>query len=708
MNRFFAALSFLASLALITASASSENNSHEQLHSALWVQSAAEYRAACIGIYRGARTQLEKALADKAWSAALEQDGDFSAKPPAVILDADETVLDNSAYQARLIEQGGEYSLTTWLPWCREQKASAVPGSLEFCKFAQDKGCTLFYVTNRDSDVRDATRENLKALGFPMNPGIETVLTRDKTSDKGPRRKQVCSGYRVLLQVGDQLTDFASDFNKQPSAERSALVKRFSEKFGERWIMLPNPMYGDWEASLYGYEFKLSSGEKIARKRAALRLDIEASQDARSLISSGPMPGYSEMTETAIWLQTTQAAQLRIRYWPKGQPSLASETAIIATNSANDHIALFRLTGLKDGQRFEYEVWVNGAPAKFDASLEFQTQPIWRWRGPAPDFSFTLGSCVYVNDTPFDRPGEPYGGEYETLGAIARERADFMLWMGDNTYLREADWVSESGIRSRYKHTRALPEMQALLAGTHHYAIWDDHDYGPNDSDRSFRLKRESLQTFKDYWPGVSYGTTGCDGCFSRFEWGDCEFFLLDDRYWRAPNNLPAGDEKVMFGPGQLRWLMDSLACSNATFKFIVNGNQMFNPMMNFESFGKCPAEQATLLRFLAEAQVDGVVVLSGDRHASELLKIERPGTFPLYEYTSSPITSRGGRSALEAGNPARIPGTWVTNQRNFGKIKVTGKPGERVLTLTAHDKEGKALWTHEIKEAELRTPRTK
>lgn len=710
MKRLILAAPLLAAIAFLvpgvaqeTAQPSREAGTHELLHATLYAQTAAEYRALCIASYAQGRMQLEKALAEKGWSACLEQKGEFGELPPAIILDADETAINNSAYEARLIEGGGEYGTATWLPWCRERKAKAVPGALEFCKFAAEKGCTVFFVTNRDSDVREETRANLKELGFPMKDGVETVLCREQgVSDKGPRRKQVCATYRVLLQCGDQLTDFCSEFNKATTEKRNELCAKYADWFGTRWIVLPNAMYGDWEASLYDYKFALSIEEKVARKRAKLDLAGGAPiTDAHKLLSAGPMLGYSEMTETVIWLQTVGEASVRLRFWPKDKPEQMLETTSVNTRAEFDHIASIQLADLVPGTRYAYEVWLNGTLLKFDYALEFQTQPIWRWRGPAPDFTFTFGSCMYVNDEPFDRPGKPYGAEYELLGAIAAEKPDFMLWLGDNVYHREADWLTEEAMRKRYRHTRACKELQPLLAATHHYATWDDHDYGPNDSDRSFRLKDASQRIFKDYWPGVNYGLNG-EGVCSRFEWGDCEFFMLDDRWWRAPDKLPEA-EREMLGKAQLQWLKDGLITSKAAFKFVVCGGQMFNPAMNFECFGKFLAEQRELADFLRASKIPGVVTLSGDRHAGELLKIEREGAYPLYEFTSSPLTAGPGRFEPEAENKARVPGTWVTNTRHYGKIKVSGKDNERTLTMSAHDKTGKELWKHEIKESELR-----
>lgn len=266
--------------------------------------------------------------------------------------------------------------------------------------------------------------------------------------------------------------------------------------------------------------------------------------------------------------------------------------------------------------------------------------------------------------------------------------------------------MTEAAMRRRYMHTRALPELQPLLASVHHYAIWDDHDYGPNDSDRSFRGREWSLRVFKDYWANPSYGTMETPGVFTSFAWGDVEFFLLDDRFHRSPNRMPPGPEKMMFGPEQMRWLMEALRSSNATFKIIVAGNQMLNPLTFFEAFGNYPEEQKRLIDFIRTARISGVLFLSGDRHHTELLKRTEPGIYPLYEFTSSPLTSGGSRIEREANNPARVPGTWVTGgTRNFGMIEVSGPVKDRRLTLRTLDQKGRELWRYEIRAAELNFP---
>ena len=128
---------------------------------------------------------------------------------------------------------------------------------------------------------------------------------------------------------------------------------------------------------------------------------------------------------------------------------------------------------------------------------------------------------------------------------IAAQKPDAMIWLGDNIYYREADWLNEKAMRYRYAHGRSLPEMQELLASTHHYAIWDDHDFGPNNSDRAYRTRETSLKIFKDYWANSTYGTAETPGVFGSFEWNDVEFFLLDDRYHRTPNRAKENAQKT-------------------------------------------------------------------------------------------------------------------------------------------------------------------
>ncbi|MBK8233806.1 MAG: 5'-nucleotidase, lipoprotein e(P4) family [Candidatus Eisenbacteria bacterium] len=248
---------------------SSARLTHENLNGLLWMQTSGEYRAACLTAYRTATTQMEKALADPGWTAALEQSGDLSALAPAVILDADETALDNSAYQSRLAKSSRGFAPDTWSAWCREELATAVPGASDFCRAAVERGVTLLFVTNRDTQLAESTLRNLGKAGFPNDPRRVQVIGKTAESDKGPRRADLSRRYRILLLVGDQLGDFVSVPNGASSTDRAALAEQNAAMWGTRWIALPNCTYGDWERSLV--DSKRSDEENLKAKFGRLR-----------------------------------------------------------------------------------------------------------------------------------------------------------------------------------------------------------------------------------------------------------------------------------------------------------------------------------------------------------------------------------------------------------------------------------------------------
>ncbi len=242
----------------------------DRLNATLWMQQAVEYKAATNGVYALASIRLAEALADPAWTAVPDiQSGDFSDLPPAIILDADETVLDNSAYQAGLIKTGGVYSSESWNAFANAAVSGAVPGAVAFTQAAAASGVKVFYVTNRDAVTEEATAKNLAALGFPMGGNVDTVMTKNEepgwTSRKGTRRAAVAKDYRVLLLLGDNFGDFTDDYNGSPE-ERRAVYEAHRKHWGRDWLMLPNPAYGSWEAAAFGGDYTLSEEEKRRRK----------------------------------------------------------------------------------------------------------------------------------------------------------------------------------------------------------------------------------------------------------------------------------------------------------------------------------------------------------------------------------------------------------------------------------------------------------
>ena len=230
----------------------------------LWTQSSAEYRALAFQTFSLARLRLDQDLAQ-------HRSHGNRAKRAAVIVDADETVLDNSRFQAELILRGVAYSSQAWTAWCDRAEAGAVPGAVEFLNYAFNHGVHVFYITNRRQTEKAGTVANLKKLGFP-DVSDDTVMIREQgtTASKESRRQNVRSRYRVVLLVGDNLNDFNDDFAGKSIADRKAQVDRERAEFGSEYIVVPNPMYGDWESAVYGDAANLSDEAKRERRRAAL------------------------------------------------------------------------------------------------------------------------------------------------------------------------------------------------------------------------------------------------------------------------------------------------------------------------------------------------------------------------------------------------------------------------------------------------------
>lgn len=417
----------------------------------------------------------------------------------------------------------------------------------------------------------------------------------------------------------------------------------------------------------------------------------------KSLLQSGPMLGYSEMREVLLWVQTKEPATVQFSYWPQGDPKQVFYTDKYQTTKAEAHTARLLADQTEPGTRYDYQVWINGQAVKLDYPATFQTQALWQWRTDPPDFRFATGSCAYINETVYDRPGRPYGGEYEVFQSMHAQKPDMMLWLGDNIYLREVDWNSWTGIVKRYTHARSLPEMQPLLASAHHYAIWDDHDFGPNDSDRSFIHKDKTLEAFKLFWGNPTYGLPDLKGITSFFQWADMDFFLLDNRYHKTPNDRKTG-ERTMFGEEQLEWLLDALAFSQASFKFVVTGGLVLNPNPGGEKMSSiAPEERARLLRRIEEEGIKNVIFLTGDVHFTELATMKLGNGEPVYEFTVSPISS--GVSSWPSNNPYQVEGTEV-RARNFATIDASGPRNERKLTLRVFNAKGEELWTRVIEQA--------
>ena len=253
MKRIYLTLALFSFIATTQVLNIASRNDDPSLMATLWVQNSAEYEAITLQTYKQAEAKLAEALEDSSWTASVEQHSGFSKLPPAIVLDIDETVLDNSYYQARLILDNDSFSEESWADWVYESNATAIKGAVKFTKMADSLGIRVFYVSNRDANLMSDTIDNLKMHGFPMHDKIHTVLLKGEratwTSSKVNRRKWVVARYRILMMVGDDLNDFLPAKEHSPTA-RKQMIEDYESFIGTRWFVLPNPVYGSWERTL--------------------------------------------------------------------------------------------------------------------------------------------------------------------------------------------------------------------------------------------------------------------------------------------------------------------------------------------------------------------------------------------------------------------------------------------------------------------------
>lgn len=427
---------------------------------------------------------------------------------------------------------------------------------------------------------------------------------------------------------------------------------------------------------------------------------------------SGPMLGPVELRTAKLWIEVKPGSRVTLQYWKQGEMKFF-KTMHKQTNIEDWFSPLvFYVVGLDVNTTYEYRFAINQKavmpPTKAEGS--FTTKELWQWRKSAPNFSFLTGSCSYMNETAIDRPGKPYGGDSSIFETMAKEKTAFMLWLGDSWYTREVDYLDEWGLWNRASHDRAAPVLQNFLKSTSHFAIWDDHDYGPNDIGMNYILKDKSRNVFMNYFTNTSYGMGG-EGIYSMISYSDVDVFMMDDRWWRSADATKDSVDgkpnatKTMWGKTQLEWLKNSLLFSSASFKIIATGSQVLNPVSPFDKLLNCPAEYDELMNFLSKNKINGVVFLTGDRHHSEIIKVERAGTYPLYDITASPLTSGTHKfGGVEKNNPFRILG--IDEKQNYSKISFSGAGKQRKMLVEFFGVKGDKLGDWSVSNADLSTPK--
>lgn len=420
-----------------------------------------------------------------------------------------------------------------------------------------------------------------------------------------------------------------------------------------------------------------------------------------------PMVGHVGLRDARIWIQSQGPAIGQVECWPDSLPQCPANPVVsvpMSLTADGAFTAVFNLGGLEPGTDYRFRIVLDGAVASggIDSQAQrFSTQPLWQYRFDPPPFTMAVGSCSFINEPAYDRPGRPYGGGYDIFNTIAAADPDLMLWLGDNVYFREVDWGSLSGMQHRYSHLRQLPEMQALLGACPHLATWDDHDFGPDDSDGSWVHKDWAAKTFQDFWPNPSQGLpdAGGQGITTAFSFMDVDVFVLDNRTFRIhPDNRTQTPQ--MLGADQMDWLMAALQSSRAPFKLIAVGSQVVSDFAGYENMARFKKERAELLRRIDKEGIRGVVFLTGDRHSSELSRLTLPSGRTILDFTCSALTS-GTYDHSDEPNHHRVDGTMV-GIRNYGTLSFSGPRKDRVMTIRTHNAQGEVLWEQVVSESDL------
>lgn len=339
-------------------------------------------------------------------------------------------------------------------------------------------------------------------------------------------------------------------------------------------------------------------------------------------------------------------------------------------------------------------------------------------RFDSDEFSFVTSSCAYINRNLEDSGGIKYNNDTSIFYRISKSNANFMVWLGDNWYLDEIETKSKEGLWNKALSQRNSPLLKRISNIMPEFAIWDDHDYGPNNSDKNFILKEESRKIFLESWKNnPSFGDNN-QGIYTSFHYKNTLFILLDDRWWRSNDEEKAylysglffekkiNSSKKMFGEQQMTWLKNILKNDQSDFKIIVNGSQILNPLAKGDCLIHFPNEYNELLDFIAVEKINGVLFLSGDRHFSEIISIQnRKQKYPLYDITVSSLTATSDKPrGKEKRNPNRVKNSLILDH-NFAQFFIKKTESDNELTVKFFDSMGKLLNQWSVKSSTLRNP---
>jgi len=376
------------------------------------------------------------------------------------------------------------------------------------------------------------------------------------------------------------------------------------------------------------------------------------------------------------WVRVSGSFPVLVEYGTNAGLDNARRTEPVTASKEADYTVVLNLTDLDPETTYHYRVHVNGRPSPHSGVFTAQTAPA----GPAA-FRVSFGSCARVQ-------ADPHQPIWNGVAAI---EPDLFFWVGDNIY---GDALDPDILAEEYRRQFTVPALRPVLATVAQLAVWDDHDFGLNDHDRTHPAKEEALEVFKRYWANPAYGLPETPGVFFTYSYGGVDFFFLDCRYHRDPNAQPDGPDKTLLGAGQLAWLKEALNASEAPFKVLISGSG-FNSAkgMGGDSWASYIHERDALFNYIRDEGISGVVLLSGDTHTGEFNAIpwSDHGGYDFYELVSSPLAQGASRGWRNRSPELRVRTPYEDVNAGWLEFDMTANPP--TLTLNLIDAEGKAVW---------------
>jgi alkaline phosphatase D len=391
----------------------------------------------------------------------------------------------------------------------------------------------------------------------------------------------------------------------------------------------------------------------------------------------GPMVGPPTADSITLWGRANGEFDVAVEYSKDplfGAPQLS---APVRATRETDYTVRIAVGGLEPATRYYYRLRVDGIADRYRLTpLATRTAPA----GRAP-FRLAFGSCARHQLDP----------EQPIFAAIHAADPDAFLWLGDNIYADTAvDWV----FAEDYRRQRGIPSTWPLMRKVPQLAIWDDHDFGLNNSDSTNPARDAAYAAFRNYWANPAYGLPDAPGVFFDWSYGGVDFFMLDGRYYRTPASQPDGPEKHFLGPRQNEWLREKLRASTAPFKVLACGSGWSNEDgPTGDTWAAYLAERDALFDFIRDEKIEGVILLSGDTHFGEVNCIPRSeqGGYDLYDFVSSPLAQLTGNSFLTQEPEIRIRPPYFRSV-NFGLLDFEWEPEPKV-TFSLRDVRGDAAY---------------